>query len=479
MDFWFIFKFFSHIAFVLIVGYYSITALQWYSYKLQRVVFHYNRYDWHLLFFVVPIFVYYLAADFFWYYFYILYVPTFVLWLRKLVKKLIFTARVKRFFLFLFFATIFQNILCLQSDFCMNYGVLLPLFATLFLSMLFERFTFEGYKKQAKQKLQDREDIIIFAITGSYGKTSMKNYLYQILSLKYKCYMTPRSVNTLAGIIKDINDDLPSDCEIYIVEAGARLQGDIDAIARFLNPHYCIIGKIGEQHIEYFKTLENIRNTKMELLNSKRLKKAFVHKSANVKADTNTLVFGIDLDQVSSNLDGITFKVEVENKEEMFHAPLLGAFNADNILACIHAASDFLKIDTIKQAVNNLQGAPHRLQKIQSGGKLIIDDSYNGNFEGMKSSFELVASYSGRKVLVTPGIVESTEEANISLAKVMDSIFDLVIITGKTNRDSIKNTLLKCKNIILEDKNKMEEVLAEYTQNGDLILFSNDTPDYM
>ena len=115
-----IFEFISHLVFVLILGYYTISALQWYSYKLQRVILNYQRYDWHLYFFIIPVFVYYIAGDYFWLYMYLVLMPTIYLWYRKLDKKLVFTSRVKRFFLFLFLATVFQNILCISSESCQS-----------------------------------------------------------------------------------------------------------------------------------------------------------------------------------------------------------------------------------------------------------------------------------------------------------------------------------------------------------------------
>lgn len=473
------FEFVSHILFVAVLGYYTLSAFQWYSYRVERVLLHYHRYDWHLFFFIFPVFVYYLGGDFFWIYFYLIYLPTMGLWWKRLDKRLVFTARVKRFFLFLFLASLFQNILCFVSMACMVYGVLLPLIASLLLSSLFEKILFEGYKKSAKRKLQARDDLTIFAITGSYGKTSIKNFLFQILSKKYSCYMTPRSVNTLGGIIKDINEDLLDNAKIYIVEAGARLKGDINAIARFVNPHYSIVGRIGEQHIEYFKTLENIRNTKMELLNSNQLQKAYVHESAYIKADSKTLEYGKELESVDAGLDGLHFKVNIEGEKHAFFAPLLGEFNAINLLACIHAAREFMDIDEIKEAIASIKGVPHRLERIDAGGKIIIDDSYNGNFEGMRSSYELVHVYDGRKVLVTPGIVESTQKANEELAGFMDKVFDLIIITGKSNQEILAKSIKKSEVLQVNDKNGIEKILAEKTFKGDLILFSNDTPSFM
>jgi len=474
-----IFYFISHIVFVLVVGYYVISALQWYSYKLERVVFHFNRYDWHLFFFLVPIFVYYLAENFFWIYLYALLMPTLFLWYRKLDKKLVFTARVKRYFLFLFLATLFQNTLCLITPNCANFGVILPLFVAIFISMLFEKILFEGFKKTAQKKLEENKNLTIVAITASFGKTSIKNYLFQILSHKYNCYMTPRSVNTLGGIMKDINDDLPSQTEIYIVEAGARLKGDINEITTLVNPHYAIVGKIGEQHIEYFKTLENIRNTKMELLNSNRLKNAYVHVSANVKPDSKTIVYGDELKNVRSTLDGLYFDVLIDGKIESFFTPLLGSFNAMNILACIMMAKSKMSIEEIKEAVANLKGVNHRLERIDAGGKVIIDDSFNGNLEGMLASYDLASLYDGRRVIVTPGIVESTKEANVEIAEKIDSVFDVVILTGKTNLDLLSKHIKKAQKIIVKDKSDIEQVLSESTCKGDLILFSNDTPSFM
>lgn len=473
------FKFLSHLFFTLMLGYYVMSAMQWYSYKLERVVLHYQRYDWHLYFFLIPIFVYYLGRDFFWIYLYLIFLPTLFFWYRKLDKKLVFTARVKRFFVFLFLVAIFQNIVCLSSEECMLFGVLIPILSAILVSMLFEKILFVGYKNKAAKVLAQRSDLIIIAITASYGKTSIKNYLYEILKEQYICYKTPRSVNTLGGIIKDINEDLPKDAQIYIVEAGARASGDIREIAELVRPHYALVGQIGEQHLEYFKNLENIRNTKMELLQSSRLIKAFVHQSATIKPDEKTVVFGPQLQNVNATLDNLSFDISIDDKNEHFVTPLLGAFNATNLLACILLAREFVELQCIKNSISKLEGVAHRLSKMQSGGKLIIDDSFNGNLEGMLGSYDLIATYEGRKVIVTPGIVESTRQANEVLGERIDGVFDLVILTGKGNMDILDQSIKKAQKIKVPDKTKIEQILQEYTQYGDVILFSNDTPSYM
>jgi len=475
-----IFTLVSHLLLTLTLGFYLILNMQWYSYKLERVLFRHKKYIWHLLYFLIPLLAYYTTGAYFWIYFYFGLLPALFLWYKKIDKKLVFTGRVKRFFLFLLFAVVFEDTLCLSTASCQLFGVILPLLFALLASYLFEKMLFLGFKKEAQKKLQSMPNLKIVAITASYGKTSIKNFLHQILSQKFTAYMTPRSVNTLGGLMKDVNDNLPDNTEIYIAEAGARERGDIDEIARFLEHDYAIVGNIGPQHIEYFKTLENIRNTKMEILNSPKLKKAFVHESACVKPNDQVVLFGNNIKNIEATLDGITFDLETEGKTEHFKAPLLGAFNAVNITAAILVAKELgMEMEQIRQAVAKLQPVEHRLQKIEAGGKLIIDDSFNGNLEGMSASYELVKSYPGRKILITPGIVESDEASNITLAEKIDTVFDTVIITGSVNAEILATHIHHAKKVILRDKTKLEETLAEETMPGDLILFSNDAPTFM
>ena len=469
-----------HLCFMLGIGFYFITAMQWYSYRLERIFFHYNRYDWHLYFFVLPLIGYYLLEGIFLYAFVALFLALLFVWQKKMDKKLVWTARVKRFFFFLMVAILFQDLVCLTLASCFKLGIIIPLVTAQCASMVYEKILFEGFKKEAQKKLMHNPKLKVVAITASYGKTSIKNFLAQILSTQRKVYKTPRSVNTLGGIIKDINELLPDVCDVYIVEAGARVRGDIDEIARLVNPHIAVVGCIGEQHIEYFKTLENIRNTKMEMINSTRLEHAFVHESANINPTSMIHSFGSELSDLEATLQGLSFSMMLDGVKEHFTCKLLGAFNAINIAAAIHVARALgLELSVIKEAVANLQGVEHRLQKIEAGGKLIIDDSYNGNLEGMLSSYDLVATHVGRKVIITPGIVESSEEANAALAQKIDAVFDLVILTGKANVEILDLHVKKAQKIILSDKSKLQETLAEQTHAGDVILFSNDAPNFI
>lgn len=470
-----ILEFFFNIFFVLALGWYLITNLQWYDYRLERVVFKHHKRVWHLYYFVVPFIAYFFAQSFS-YIVVAIYLAALYLWHRDLDKKLVLTQRVKRFLIVLFSLTLFIDMMLALKGISVTYSVLFPLVLAYLISAGVENFLFNIYKKQASLKLQSKKDLIIIAITGSYGKTSMKNFVSEVLSKKYRVYMTPRSVNTLGGIIKDINESLPDDAEVYICEAGAREVGDIYSITQLLHPHYVVVGKIGEAHIEYFKTIDTIRRTKLEIIHSDRLLKAFIHSSVTDEPHELVEFFGDELEDVSSNLDGTTFRFRGVD----YHTDILGSFQTININAAIVLALELgLSTDEISSAISTLPAVEHRLQKIEAGGKIILDDGYNGNIDGMLEAIRLCSLHSGRKVIVTPGLVESRDELNITLAEAIDGVFDIAIITGELNRELFKTHLKNPRVIILEDKSLLVDTLAKETTAGDIILFANDAPNFI
>ncbi|MBU3014002.1 UDP-N-acetylmuramoyl-tripeptide--D-alanyl-D-alanine ligase [Poseidonibacter lekithochrous] len=475
------FNLFTQILLIMSLGYYLITNLQWYNYRLDRVVLKHHKWQWHITYFITPIVLFYLIPDLYYsIYFYALFMTSFIIWNKKLDRPVVLTSRVKRFLAILLFATFGISALCLASPSCNNTFVFIPLIIAYAGSFVLEKILFISYKHKGKQRVHSIAGLKIIAITASYGKTSIKNYLHHVLKKKYKTYKTPRSVNTIGGIVLDVNRDIPLDTQIYIAEAGAREKGDIEEIALFLEPQICVIGSVGEQHIEYFKTLDNIIHTKMELLKSPRMQKGFVHESVPIKDYETITKFPNNLHITKSSLDGIWFDVEINGNIEHFHAPILGSFNAINLTAVILVAHELgMSLDEIKLALKSLPQVEHRLQLIKAGGKVIVDDSFNGNLEGMLEALNICSTYEGRKVIITPGLVESTDEANILLAKEINEKFDYVILTGSLNTQLLSAHIDSQKVFILKDKSLMETTLAEQTRVGDLILFANDAPNFI
>jgi len=473
--------------FILAMGYYFITNLQWYSYKLNRVLFHHTKTWWHFVYFLVPFALYAFIDGVSEYGFIVViaYLGLLFQWYRGLDKPLVFTGRVKRFFAAMLLFAIFIAIAF------KHFAVILPVFLAYFISLFIEKMLFNGFKVKAQKKIEAMENLTVVGITASYGKTSIKNYVEHLLKAKYKTYATPRSVNTLGGVMKDVNDDLPLDTEVYIVEMGARGEGDIAEITTFVNPHYVVVGKIGPAHIEYFKTIENIRNTKMEILQTAKLEKAWIHESAMVKPEANIHTFGektnLDMrtnvaapqyviEEVEASLESTSFSLDGVR----YSATILGAFNAMNLAAAVLVAKELgLSDKEIQNGLSTLKAVDHRLQRIDAGGKVILDDSFNGNIDGMMASFDLASSYEGRKVVITPGLVEVDDALNVQVAQRVNEVFDVVVVTGDLNFSIFKEYVDPDKLVKLATKGEMEEMLVEQTRVGDLILFANDAPSFV
>jgi len=473
--------------FLLGMGYYFITNLQWYSYKLERVMFHHTKTWWHFAYFLIPYALYMLVSYTSDYGFVVVlvYLGLLFQWYRGLDKPLVWTGRVKRFYATMILFGIFIT-------FALgHFGVIIPIFLAYFISLFIEKILFNGFKVKAQKKIDAMKDLKVVGITASYGKTSIKNYIEHLLKAKYKTYATPRSVNTLGGVMKDVNDDLPDDTEVYVVEMGARGEGDIAEITTFVNPHYVVVGKIGPAHIEYFKTMENIRNTKMEILQTERLEEAWIHESAMVKPESNIHTFGektnLDIrenipapqyviEDVEATLDATSFTLD----SVRYSASILGAFNAMNIAAAVLVAKALgLSDEEIQTQLSTLEPVAHRLQRIDAGGKVILDDSFNGNIDGMMASFDLASTYKGRKVVITPGLVEVDDALNVQVAQKANEVFDVVVVTGDLNYTIFKEYIDADKLVKLSTKAGMEDMLVEQTMPGDLILFANDAPSFV
>lgn len=480
MDYTQLFAFITNILFVMTLGWYLITNLQWYDYRIERVVLRHHKTWWHIVYFILPFIAYYAIQEYFWVYFYFALLPSIIIWHRKLDKKVVLTWRVKRFLILLFSIAIFVNLLLTLKGLGETYSVFFPLLLTYIASWGTEKFLFMAYKREAKRKVASMSDLTIICVTGSYGKTSMKNFIAQVLGQKFNVYATPRSVNTLGGIIRDVNESLPANTQVYICEAGAREVGDIYAIAQLLHPQIVVVGKVGPQHLEYFKTLERIQRTKLEIIQSNRLKRAFIHTSVTDEPHEKVTFFGDDIHNLNATLEGIDFDTTVNGIMEHFHTSVLGGFQTININAAILIASEMgMKSDEIVNAVEKLKSVEHRLERIDAGGKIILDDGYNGNIDGMLEGVRLCSLHAGRKVIVTPGLVESTEALNSELINAINEVFDIAIITGSLNAAQFDKELRVPQKIMLADKSQMVKTLGEVTRAGDIILFANDAPNFI
>jgi len=361
----------------------------------------------------------------------------------------------------------------------------------------FEKIIINGYIARAKFKLKKCPDLIKIGITGSFGKTSTKYILNAILCEKYKVCMSPHSFNTLPGLCKVVNNYLELDDEVLISEMGAKNVGDIKKLCKLINPKYALITGVGTQHMLSFKTKENILKTKFELVESlpadgiaifngendgsKELFKRCLVKKYLVGKESDITASNIDVDE-----NGTVFTLKIDKKEYPVKTKLLGSHFVQNILLCVQMAKELGLTDAqIIRGIEKLSPVPHRLELIKTPTNIILDDAYNASVEGSEMALSVLKKMPGRKIVITPGIVELgslEKQENFNFGKKIAKVADFVVIVNKLNFEDIKEGL-NAENFgddkiyQAEDLSKAKILMKDFVKDGDVILFENDLPD--
>lgn len=364
-----------------------------------------------------------------------------------------------------------------------------------------ERGITKSYVKKTTAKL-DASKVLKIGITGSYGKTSVKEILTTILSQKYRVLATQKSYNTPVGIALSVKR-LDSTHDIFIAEMGARSKGDIKELCDIVKPSIAVLTGINNQHLESFKTIETTKNTKYELMESLgengeaffsvdnegslELFKRFGGKKhlAGLNAGAGAEVYATD---VKISAKGTEFTLNFKGREPVkCVTTLLGEHSVSNIcLAAAVAKKVGLTPDQIRDGITRLTSVGHRLELVPNNRKIvIIDDSYNSNEDGIKAAMKVLDQFKGRKIVLTPGLIELGKienVANYEFGKTLVSHADKFIIIGKHNAEMLIKGLLdggaNREDIsFAKTLNKGNALLNEMLKEGDVVLFENDLPD--
>ena len=337
----------------------------------------------------------------------------------------------------------------------------------------------------AKKKLA-ASHIKVIAITGSYGKTTTKNILYSILSKKYKVLTTPRSHNTPIGIALALNNANLDDYDIFIAEMGARHLGDIAELCEICPPDVSLITGICGQHLETFLNFGNIVKAKGEILAATKETTIIADDAFELFADLNYSKTRCNkATDIKCDKSGTEFTLNLGGESKRVKTRLLGEHSAANIALAAQAANMLgMTADEIAAAIPEIECIEHRLQLTENGGVNIIDDGYNSNVKGARAALKVLKYFDGRKIVVTPGLVELgvlEQDENTALGKELVG-FDLVILVGDTLVKFVENGYksgggdmdkIKTAKSIFE----AQEELKGYLQAGDTVLFLNDLPD--
>ena len=380
--------------------------------------------------------------------------------------------------------------------------LLLPeiLFVAYLINEPLERLIRSYYLRHAINKLSN-SNVIKIGITGSYGKTSVKEILRTILSQKYRVLATPASFNTPLGIARTVKF-LDSTHDVFIAEMGAREKGDIKELAKMVRPLYGVITGVNNQHLETFGTIENTMDTKYELFENLADDGIGIFSSDD---DNSVSLYGryqgekylagvassdglVTATEIKTDVKGMEFTLNIKGEESVkCSTVLLGTHSVRNI--CLAAAVAYklgMTPNEIAMGINRIQSIGHRLELMPNNKNIvIIDDSYNSNELGTIAAMEVLDTFNGRKIVLTPGLVElgkAENLANFNLGKTLAKHANIVIVVGKHNAVMLINGLIEGgmdrENIkFAKSLNKGNALLNEILEEGDVVLFENDLPD--
>lgn len=358
------------------------------------------------------------------------------------------------------------------------------------------------FEKKAKDKLASMTNMDVIGITGSYGKTSTKNVLYDILDIKYNVFKTPANYNTPFGLMITINNFLDIYNDYFIAEMGACKRGDIKELCNLVHPKYGILTRVGLAHLETFGSEENIQKTKFELIESLPSDGIGIlngddEKQLNYKIENDCQIkwIGIDNHKVDCyafdlelSYKGTKFKVKFKgDKEEYsFETKLLGRNNIYNILAGITLGKELgISIKDLQKSVKRVKPVEHRLSMTKYYDINIIDDAYNSNPMGCKMALEVLHMMPGKRIVVTPGMIEvgtKEVEVNKEFGREIASSADEVILIGEEKTQPIYEGLIeqkypKEKIHILNDVMNAFPLMLKLKEKDTYVLLENDLPD--
>lgn len=415
----------------------------------------------------------------------------------KKIVKIKYTKRMKR--LFLLVLCTMPLIVLLEKKYIIliifNIIYIFIIFLYTQISAIMECLINIKYYKKAKKKIEKYNPFII-GITGSCGKTSVKNYIYECLKNNYMIYKSPKSYNTLKGLTLTINEKLNLYDSYFILEMGLSHKKDISKITKYYKPDISIITELLSSHLETMKTMDAIIAEKMNIVKKMKKGGVIIINNDNKLISENIQKFNINNNRVikvgidnvndiyASNIivktNGLEFDIINNLNASKYHInnSLIGRHNIINVLITYAVLFIFnVKYDTL----NDLCNYENRLEVKKYKNMTILNDSYNSNYEGFKSALEVLSLFNTKKIIITPGIVEAGMHTFDVISKIARKIIYVCdycyiidnkntrIFTKIFNENGYKNYTIK---------RSFFEAFSEVKNEQITLLIENDLTDY-
>ncbi len=369
-----------------------------------------------------------------------------------------------------------------------------------------ERRVARGFLSEAERRMRTFPGHVV-GITGSYGKTSTKYVVADLLSARHRVLKTPAGVNTTMGITRVVREELKDEHEYFVVEMSAYGPGEIREVCDLVHPGLGILTAVGVQHLERFGTPERIAEAKYELIAALPAGAPAVMNADDpvclrlaerARAERKrVLLYGMGESEAELAVRGTEIAVgprgtrfrarRGDGRSESFETRLLGRWNLSNILAGIAAAAECgVPLEAMRAPVAALLPAPRRLEVREEGGVVRILDVANANPRGAEMALEVLSQFhGGSRILITPGMVELgpvEAEENRRFGERAAGVCDYVVLVGAGQTQPIRQGLLArgfATDRILTARlaEEVADLLAGIVKSGDILLYENRLPD--
>jgi len=416
--------------------------------------------------------------------------------LPQKTSKTLFLSFLILFSFSLFLIFIFNFDLLTLTISIILFDILTPLIVSLII-LLFQPITVilrNRIINKAIKKRKSLENLLVIGITGSYGKSSTKEFLKTILSKEFDVIATEKNENSEMGISRCILNNLKEENEIFICEMGAYNRGGIKLLSKIALPKIGILTGINNQHLATFGSQENIIKTKFELIDSLPLEGLAVlnwdnqHIKDNFKSDISSIKYSaieesdIYATEIMEDEEGISFKINSKKGESYsLKTKIKGIQNVSNLLACVSVAKKLgMTFEEIGERIGTINNS--KIKKVKNFD--IIESTYSSNFNGIMAHLEEIKKWKGDKIIVMPCLIELGSEAkntHYEIGRKIGEICDLAIITSKDYEKELKKgfNFSKKDNTLLFMENGIEiykEVFSR-SKNDSVILLESRVPN--
>jgi UDP-N-acetylmuramoyl-tripeptide--D-alanyl-D-alanine ligase len=333
----------------------------------------------------------------------------------------------------------------------------------------------------------------VVAITGSYGKTTTKGYVAHLIGGLRSVVATPASFNNRMGLARSVNEHLTPGTDVFVAEMGTYGVGEIAEMCAFVPPDVAVMTAIGSVHLERMRSEETIVRAKREILELARVAVLNVDHPglARVAEEESSRRRVIRCSVVP---DGGEVVADPGGRTVLVDGRVIGGFDPEVVhpmnLACAIGAVIGLGIDPadVVGRIPGLPTPPHRRTVGTSDrGVTVVDDTYNSNPTGARAALGLLeglGAETGRRVLVTPGMVEMgpiQAAENERLAADAGRVVSDLVVVGRTNRRALLQGAEASgigSVIVVGSREEAVAWVRSELGPGDAVLYENDLPDH-